>query len=768
MTTSRQTASHWGVYNVVVDASGAIETSTPHARDANPGAFHAALPELVRSPLRIDKPYVRESFLRERGKSRDRRGRDAFVELSWTAALALVKDEILRVKDSFGNEAIYGGSYGWASAGRLHHSPSVLKRFLGLNGGYVDKLGNHSFGAALHIAPYVIGRSDISKLSMAWPLIVANTRLIVMFGGAHLKNSQIDSGGTVLHEARDWFGKAKAAGVEIVNVGPSREDVAEHLRSDWLPLRPNTDVALMLGLAHTLIVEGLHDLEFLTRYCEGFPPFEDYVLGRNDQLPKSAEWASSITGLPAAAIEKLARKMAATRTLITTSWSVQRGDHGEQPIWMTIALASLLGQIGLPGGGFTFGLAATSGVGIVPLKGLPRPTLPLGPNAVKNHVPVGRITDVLLHPGRELEYNGRTIKLPDIRMIYSAGGNPFHHNTNLNRFMEAWRRPEVVIVHEPWWNPAAKNADIVLPATTTLERNDIQASEFSRFYAAMRKVVDPVGQSRNDFDIFSELAEGLGFGAAYTEGRNEMDWLRHMYETSREKAQDLGYTMPDFDEFWSTGLCEFPEPSNPEPLLQSFRLDPEHSRLNTPSGKIELYSKTIAGFGYPDCPPHPAWLEPAEWLGSPKSARFPIHLLSNQPAVRLHSQLDPSSMSRNAKIQNREPLKMNPADAGKRGLKAGDIVRVFNDRGAFVSAVSISDSLLEGVAQIATGAWFDPQTPDCGALEKHGNPNVVTDDKGTSRLGQSSVAQTVLVEIERLEDAPPVTAFDVPVRLPRG
>src|SRR5262249_25423400 len=162
-----------------------------------------------------------------------------------------------------------------------------------------------------------------------------------------------------------------------------------------------------------------------------------------------------------------------------------------------------------------FGLAAISGVGIPLSKELPRPTLPLGTNRVKNHVPVGRITDVLLNPGQQIDYNGRTITFPDIQLIYSVGGNPFHHNTNFKRFVRAWRKPEVVIVHEAWWAPGAKFADIVLPATTTLERNDIQASELSRFYAAMRKVVEPVGQSRNDFDIFAELAERLGFGVAY-------------------------------------------------------------------------------------------------------------------------------------------------------------------------------------------------------------------------------------------------------------
>jgi biotin/methionine sulfoxide reductase len=279
----------------------------------------------------------------------------------------------------------------------------------------------------------------------------------------------------------------------------------------------------------------------------------------------------------------------------------------------------------------------------------------------------------------------------------------------------------------------------------------------------MRRVIDPVGQARNDFDIFAELGERLGFGAAYTEGRDEMAWLAHMYDEAAARARKSGHTLPAFDAFWDAGMVEFPEPAEPEIFLGAFRADPERHRLATPSGRIELFSNTIAGFGYDDCPPHPAWLEPSEWLGGALTARFPLHLLSNQPVVRLHSQLDPARLSRQAKIAGREPLLMTPADAAARGLAAGDVVRVFNDRGAFLAGVKIVDHLRPGVVQIATGAWYDPLEPGTpGSLDKHGNPNLVTGDTGSSRLGQSSIAQTVLVEVEPYTDAPPVTAFEPP------
>jgi biotin/methionine sulfoxide reductase len=761
-----QTASHWGAYRVETDVRTGEIISTSGARfDPNPSPLQAGLPETVRDRMRIDRPYVREGYLRSRGASRDQRGREAFVPVSWEQALDLVCEELLDARERGGNESLYGGSYGWASAGRLHHSPSVLKRFLTLFGGYTDKSGNHSFGAALGVMPYILGRTDINKMVVHWPQIVAETRLLVMFGGAPLKNAQIDAGGAAVHDNGDWFTRARAAGVEIICISPYRHDVTDTVAAEWVPIRPNTDVAVMLALAHTLITEGLADREFVDAHCAGYDEFARYILGAPDGRPKDANWAEKISGVPAATIVRLAHRMAETRTVVNTAWSVQRADHGEQPIWATVALAALLGQIGLPGGGFSLGFGALTGIAQHYPIGVPRPKMQLGRNPVSMKIPVGRVHDLFLRPGQTLEHNGKTIDLPQTELVYSAGGNPFHHNLNLNRFVEAWRCPTTVIVHEPWWTPPAKFADIVLPSTTALERNDIGAAEHSRFWIAMHQVIEPFAQARNDFDIFAELADRLGFGHEYHCGRTEMQWLRHMYDEARATALGRDYTPPEFDEFWAAESYEFPVKTEPVTMFAEFRVDPNAHPLGTPSGRIELASETIRSFGYDDCPPHPAWLEPAEWLGSALTERHPLHLLTNQPRHRLHSQLDNAKASRNAKVAGREPILLNACDAQQRGLHAGDVVRVYNDRGAFLAGVTIAepDTLLPGVALVATGAWYDPEVPGAvGTLEKHGNPNVVTLDKGTSQLTQSSAAQTCLVEVELCQDPPPVTAFEWP------
>jgi biotin/methionine sulfoxide reductase len=335
--------------------------------------------------------------------------------------------------------------------------------------------------------------------------------------------------------------------------------------------------------------------------------------------------------------------------------------------------------------------------------------------------------------------------------------------------VDAWRRPETVIVQDIWWTATARHADIVLPATTTLERNDIGSGGRDPHIIAMQKASDPVGKAKSDHDIFTALSERMGYRDAFTEGRSEMEWLEHIYNVSRQLASRRGVEMPDFQAFWKKGWYEVPKPTTPFVQFADFRQDPEENPLNTPSGKIELFSERVSSFGYSDCPGYAAWREPKEYLGSPAAKRFPLHMLSNQPKTRLHSQMDAGGASLKSKIKGREPIWINPLDAEARGLADGDIVRVFNDRGQTLAGVIVADLVMPGVIQFPTGAWFDPANPlkPATALEKHGNPNVLTRDEGTSRLGQGTSAHSALVEVEKftgelplisVRSAPPIAA----------
>lgn len=758
---------HWGAFTAVV-RNGRLIDCEPFAHDPHPSPMLQAMPEMVYSPLRIARPVVREGWLKERESSdRTLRGRDRFIEVSWDRALDLVADSLERTRSRHGAVSIFGGSYGWSSAGRLHHARSLTRRFLFAGGGCVDQTGNYSWGAAQFLLPHVIGTySPVAGKVTHWTSIIQHTRLFIAFGGLALKNGQISSGGAGEHTMETWLRSCRSNDCEFVVVSPTRADCPAFLDAQWIPIRPNTDTALMLALACVLATEGNHDRAFLNTHCVGWERFEAYLLGHTDGVPKTPEWAAVITGIPVETIEALAHRLTKQRTMLSAAWSLQRADHGEQPYWMLITLAAMLGQIGMPGGGFGFGHGSIHGTGN-PRPEVAAPELPIGINPAKKSIPVARMADMLLHPGTEYDFDGRTERYPEIRLVYWAGGNPYHHHQDLNRLREAWTRPETIIVHDSWWTATARRADIVLPATTTLERNDVGGSGRDRFIIAMHQAIAPVGEARNDFEIFRDLAARLGYEEQFSEGRSEMAWLRAIYDRARGANIEQGIQLPDFETFWKTGFAEQPRPAKPFILFEEFRTNPRRHPLATPSGRIEIYSEKIANFRYTDSPAHPTWLPPYEWLGSSQVERHPLHLVTIQPPDRLHAQMDPGPVARARKIAGRETLRMHPRDATSRDIEAGNVVRVFNDRGACLAGVELDDGVLPGVVVMATGAWYDPDMGSADRLDRHGNANVLSRDIGTSKLTQGPSALSALVQVERwLGELPAVHAFDPPAIQP--
>ncbi len=742
-------SSHWGAFSATPTPQGL--RIDPHPGDPDPSPILHNIPDALSHRSRITRPMVRRGWLEDGAGPDDRRGRDGFVPLSWPEALDLAAREIARVADRHSCEAVFGGSYGWSSAGRFHHAQSQVHRFLNTAiGGYARSVNTYSAGASAVIFPHFAGPMDrITRWDATWEEMAKHSELVVAFGGMALRNAQVSAGGISQHVASGSLARARARGAAFVLVGPLRDDLPPAVEADWIAVLPNTDVALMLGIAHVLATEGWADRAFLDRHCTGYERFEAYVLGKTDGIAKSPAWAGAICGVDAGRIAALARRMAAQRTLITMSHSMQRAEHGEQPVWMAATLAAMLGGLGGTGTGFAYAIGAIGNVGKQALA-VPIPTLPQGTNGAQGYIPVARIADMLLGPGTAFDYNGHRLTYPDIRLVYWAGGNPFHHHQDLGRLRRAFARPDTILIHDAFWTASARHADIVFPATMTLERNDLGASANDPRLIAMKQAVRPFAQARDDFAIFSDLAERLGRRRDFTEDRTAAQWLEHLYEPTRQGLARLGLEAPGFAELWARGEIELPVDPRPG-MMKAFRQDPERCPLPTPSGRIEIFSETIASFGYDDCPGHPAWLEPAEWLGSAAAGRHPLQLVANQPATRLHSQLDFGSTSQAGKRGGREPLRMNPADAAARNLASGDTVRVHNDRGAFLATLVVSEDIRPRVVQASTGAWFTPiddaSPPTCG----HGNVNTVTRDAGTSRLAQGCTGQLCLVEVERHE-----------------
>jgi biotin/methionine sulfoxide reductase len=740
----RVTTSHWGAFEVVTEGDRIVSTA-PFAADPDPSAIPEALPAAVHHSARVARPSIRRGWLERR--VRGGRGTDDFVELPWDEALDIAASEIDRIRRTHGYEAIYGGSYGWASAGRFHHAQSQAHRFLNCIGGYTSSFASYSTGCAQAIMPHVLGPSFLDMLYSeqdGWETIHDHTETLVMFGGINSKNAQVSMGGITEHDTGPWLGRIVSKGTACFNIAPQRSDAPEGC--EWLPVRPGSDTALMLALAHVLEDEGLADHAFLASHTVGFDRFRAYLMGETDGIAKTPDWAAPICGVAPEAIAALARRMASTRTLITVAWSLQRAEHGEQPYWMSVVLAALLGQIGLPGGGIGFGYGAIGGIG-KSLIGLSGMTFAQGENPVKSFIPVARLGDMLRHPGGTYHFNGAERRYPDIRLVYWAGGNPFHHHQDLNALHEAWQGPETVIVNEPWWTATAKRADIVFPVTTSYEREDIGRSNLDDYLFHMPQLVPPVGEARDDYAVFAGLAERLGVGAAFTEERSATEWIEHLYADYRDRAVGAGIAVPDLATLRSENWVRLPirEEGPRDTLFTRFRADPERSPLPTPSGRIEIFSETIDSFGYDDCPGHPVWLPPSEWLGAARPGA-PLHLVSPQPGDKLHSQLECAL----ADMPGLRPVTVhiNPADAEARGIANGDLVRVFNDRGACRARAALTDGILPGVLALPTGAWFgDPG----GNIDPEGNPNVLTKDVGTSRLGQGCSAHSALVDIALLD-----------------
>lgn len=752
-----QSLAHWGAFTADV-ADGDITAVRPIAGDADPSPLLGNLPGAVRHRARVTGPAVRRGWLERGPGPSTQRGADEFVAVSWPELTELLAAELRRVVDAHGNEAIYGGSYGWASAGRFHHAQSQVHRFLKMLGGYTSSRHSYSLGATGVIMPRVVGtHDDLFKRSTQWDVIAEHTDVMVCFGGVGMKNTGTNHGGTTAHPMRAALDRFRARGGRVVSVSPLRDDVDGD--AEWWAPVPGTDVAIMLALGHVLATEGLADRDFLDRYCTGYPEFERYLLGSADGVAKSPEWAAALCGLPAEQLRTLARRMAAGRTLVTVSWSLQRVRHGEQAPWMGLVLAAMLGQIGLPGGGFGHGYGSMNEPGLAPLR-CRLPVLPQGANPVTTFIPVAAVSDMLLHPGRRYDFNGETLTFPDIRLVYWAGGNPFHHHQDIARLRRALGRPDTVVVHEPYWTAMAKHADVVVPSTTAYERDDYSGSRNDPMLVAMPALVAPYADSQDDYTTFSMLAHRLGFGERFTEGRTARQWLAHMYDTW---SAGLDFAVPTFEDFWHAGALRLPTDEGLT-LLADFRADPVGHRLATPSGRIEIFSATIAGFGYADCAGHPTWYEPEEWLGGVRAGAHPLHLLANQPASRLHGQLDGGATSQQSKVQGREPIRMHPTDAADRGIAAGDVVRVYNDRGACLAGAVLDDGVRTGVVQLSTGAWYDPEDPaDPDAMCVHGNPNVLTADVGTSSLARGCTGAHVLVQVERYAGPlPPVRAHQPP------
>ena len=743
-------ATHFGAFNAVVLDGVLIGVQPLDDIDAMPTEMllEGILGRLY-DDTRVKYPMVRKSYLENLGGDTkpELRGREPFVRVTWDEALSIVADAITETKDTYGNEALFSQA-GWSHTGLYSFNPSqLLNRFFNLIGGITTMTGDYSTGASQISLPHIMGSMEVYSAQTAWEVLLENTEVMVLVGADLLKNNRIEYS-IPDHQMHPNWKKIKENGTRFISINPQYTTTDEELESEWVKIIPNTDTALFLAMSYHVYINGLHDQAYLDKYTVGFDKFLPYLLGEDgDATPKTPQWASGITGIPEADIIELAELCAESRTQFAGGWAVQRADHGEMTHWAIINFAAMLGKIGKPGEGV--GFSWHYGSGGMPQSGKRTPLfstylLP-GRNPVETRCPASRITEMLLNPGKTYVRNGAESLYPNVKLIYNAGGNFMSHQQNTNELISALNQQvDTFVCQDPWWCATARFADIVLPATTTLERDDIGVGgsySNDKIYA-MRQVIEPLEESLDDFEIFRRLSEKFGVESDYTGGKERIDIIKDAYATSDA-------TIP-FDEFWEKGILtlETPEEARAWVRHSDFYQNPDENPLYTVSGKIELYCETIAGYDAEGCPPMPKWQEPAEYLGNAGAGQ--VHVVSPHPRMRLHSQMANSSVREHENVQGRQHLLLNIEDAQAAGIADGDLVELFNERGAVIAGARVTDKIRQGVVSLEEGQWI--QLDSQGRCNS-GSINMITTSKACSELSQATSANTCLASFKKCTDA---------------
>ena len=652
------------------------------------------------------------------------RGEGKFERISWDEALDTVASELGRVKETYGPEALM--LLVMAGDAASLHLPFGLFRLLGMAGGFTTGWGATSFHGGTFSSYFTYGTEYASNTRDD----LLNSRLIIMWGW----NPAV----TICGTNTPWYlAQAKERGTKVVAVDPCYNDSAATFAQEWIPIRPGTDAAMIIAMAFVMINENIQDQKFLDAYTIGFDKFKDYVLGLEDGVPKTPAWAETITGAPAAIIEKLAREYATVKpAALMAGIAPGRTAFGEQYHRAASTLAAMTGNIGIHGGDAA-ARAWESILGGYPYEGVMLGSaLPFVPNPIElppvhsfwfhekyPHIHYSKVADAIL--------KGKAGGYPaDYKLLFISNANYLNSFPNINKIVRALKALEFIVIEEQFMTSTAKFADIILPTTTFMERNDIALGVGTPFYGFQNKIIEPLGECKSHNEIAKELAARMGLS----------DFDQETEETRlRDFAQSAG--IPDYDRFRDQCIHRI-NLSEPYIAFKEQIEDPENNPFPTPSGKIEIYSQQIADMNNPLLPPIPTYIENWEGPNDPLAQRFPIQLVTNHAKGRANAQFANIPWLRELTPQT---ILINTEDARVRKIRDGDMVRVFNARGETRVPAEITERIMPGVAILPHGAWYDP---DGQGIDKAGSPNVLSLDE-PSPAG-SFPYNTILVEIEKI------------------
>ena len=672
------------------------------------------------------------------------RGSGEFAPISWGEALDTLAFQMERIKRQYGSSALFV-PYGTGSYNQMNGS-HVARRLMNLYGGCLGIYNSYSWGATNLATPTVYGTLVTGNQRQDW----LNAKYILMWGW----NPAEMRDGT----NSDYFVKlAREAGAHVICIDPRHSLSAASLADEWIPIRPGTDAAMMSAMAYIMLLENLYDAEFVRTHCVGFDDsqmpvegvesYRDYILGTLDGVPKTPTWAEAITTVPAETIVRIAREYATIKpAVLYQGYGMQRRAYGEQVVRAGCVLAAIAGNVGVHGGWASgLGLQASDGGGLWTV-------FPTGENPVKASIPVFLWTEVVIR-GKSLTQADGVRGVPqldnDIKLIYAVATNCLvNQHADINRTAEILRdesKVEFITVQDNFITPTARFADLVLPACTQFETWGVEDGwKYGDELILQPKLVDPLGESKSDYQICSELAERLGIYDEFTEGRDEKGWVDYcLGEFRRLRFPEL----PTLDEFLESNLGAWTRPVvKPAIAFEDFRVDPENHPLDTPSGKIEIFSKQLYDLGQPDAiPPIPKYIQ--EWespfdLENP----YPLQALGHHTLHRVHSTHDNNDWLEEAFPQR---VFLNPLDASTRGIRDGDEVKVFNQRGALILPCRITPRIMPGVVDIPQGAWYEP---DENGVDRGGCVNVLTSHRWTP-FAHASTQHTIMVQVEKVGKA---------------
>jgi trimethylamine-N-oxide reductase (cytochrome c) len=782
----------------------------PLMKELNP-PFRLVYKNSLYSPTRVRYPLKRVDWDPKGERNPQNRGKSKFVRISWEDAVDIIVSEIKRILEKHGPYAICAHSEGHGQTKYIHGAHGVICHLLKHLGGFTYVTRNpDSWEGWWWGAKHVWGMEPLGQQTPVnvVPDVAKNAEVILCWGCDYETTPWgfIDQGWSRLGF---WFSEL---GIKQVFVCPDLNYAATVHADKWIPVRPNTDSALQLAIAYVWIMEGTYDKEYVATHTVGFEEFKRYVLGEEDGIPKTPKWAEKITGVPARIIKALARVWASHRTSIMHVFGGPyiRGPYATEPARLEVLLLAMQG-VGKPGvqqlhiyspylshipaiiplirGSCREWTAYMSALSIV--AGKPEESCRFLDKSTRQVIIKTRLPEAILNPPvswyshgyfscpTECQFRKFTYpapECPEIRMIWRTTNCTLTCWNGGFEYAEAYRSPKIefILAQSPWFENDCTFADLVLPVTTPLEEEDICfARSYNTQYAYVansEKCVEPIGESKSDYEICCVIAKKLGPAIGipdlyekFTEGKDIEGWKEAMLEDSGafvlitlEELKDKGYYLIPMHPQWND-LNVFP------PGMRSFYENPEGNPLRTPSGKIEFYSKRLAEHFPEDKerPPVPHYIPYGEsWqesLQHQKAEKYPFLLISNHPRWRMHAQLDYAVWLREiptCKVKGPdgyfyEPVWLNPLDADKLGVEAGDIVKVYNERGTVLCGVRITERIMPGVVYVEHGARIDLISLE-DKIDRGGAINLIAPHQGGKNTALM-VVSGYLVNVEKAD-----------------